>query len=324
MIKSPSNLPNPRKPSLPDPHYRGRFAPSPTGELHLGSLLTAFAGFIDARSHQGRWLLRIEDLDIPRCSQQASASIMRILEAHQLHWDNNSSTSQVLFQSQRSEIYQSALNQLIDKQHGYRCQCTRKQLKNHARYGIDGLIYPGNCRHQANITSPQHAWRVYTDDQLISFSDRLQGKQDYRLASQCGDFVIKRADQLFAYQLAVVVDDWQQQINQVVRGIDLLHSTPRQIHLQHLLNYSTPTYMHLPIVINKQGEKLSKQTRARPVSPQQAAPQLFNCLKLLCQSPPQPLQYESVSTILEWAIAHWNPAQLIGKIQCGPENTSND
>jgi glutamyl-Q tRNA(Asp) synthetase len=221
--------------------YRGRFAPSPTGPLHFGSLVAALASWLDARAHDGEWLVRMEDLDRPRCVLGADAVILRQLEAYGLRPDGP-----VLYQSTRDEAYEAAFAQLP----AYPCGCRRT------------TYYPGTCRNGLPPGVEARAWRVRVDEETIRFEDRWAGPQEESLAASCGDFVVKRADGMFAYQLAVVVDDAAQGITHVVRGADLLDSTARQIHLQRLLDVRAPRYLHVPVVTNEQGEKLSKQTLA--------------------------------------------------------------
>ena len=286
--------------------YRGRFAPSPTGPLHFGSLVAAVGSFLDARHHRGQWLVRIEDLDTPRTTREAAADILSTLEAYGLHWDE-----EVIYQSQRTAAYQAAFEQLQSRQHLYPCACSRKEIADSALQRGDELVYPGTCRNGLPSGKTARAWRVRVNDAHIDFSDRLQGSITQDLAGEVGDFVVLRADGLFAYQLAVVVDDAAQGITNVVRGADLLYSTPRQIYLQRLLGLVTPAYMHLPIAVNAQGEKLSKQTLARPVGKNSTAATLFNALVFLRQQPPAELRYSAVDRILGWAAAHWQPDALL-------------
>ncbi|WP_020200849.1 tRNA glutamyl-Q(34) synthetase GluQRS [Cupriavidus sp. WS] len=249
----------------PAPGYRGRFAPSPTGPLHMGSLVTALASWLDARAHRGRWLVRIEDIDYPRCVRGADRQILDTLARLGLHADEPPQ-----WQSRREMLYAEALRRLDAGHHTYPCGCSRKEIADsllHARERHQTLGYPGTCRDGLH-GKPPRAWRVRVPDgdaAVICFDDRWQGRQCQDLATEVGDFVLRRADGLWAYQLAVVVDDGQQGITHVVRGADLLDSTPRQIHLQHLLGLPTPSYLHVPVVTNADGEKLSKQSGAEPV-----------------------------------------------------------
>lgn len=321
-------------------NYRGRFAPSPTGPLHFGSLATAVGSYLDAKHHNGTWLVRMEDLDVPRCVSGAADDILRTLEVFGLHWDGDVGRAvpanlscrfdrlrtgiarpTVLYQSQRTAAYEDALQQLQALGAVYPCCCTRKEIADSALHGIDGQIYPGICRNGIPAGREGRAWRVRTDFPpsslggegtrgQIELDDILQGHIAQRLESEIGDFVVKRADGLFAYQLAVVVDDAFQGITHVVRGADLLCSTPRQIYLQRLLGLPTPAYLHLPIVVNAQGEKLSKQTHAQPVGKHNAAATLFDALLFLRQQPPAELCSGDVEQILHWAIANWHPEAL--------------
>ena len=246
--------------------YRGRFAPSPTGPLHLGSLATALGSWLDARAYGGAWLVRIEDVDTLRTVAGADQLILDQLQACGLEWDE-----EPVWQSQRTNLYQKALEQLINIDLIYGCQCSRKQIEESLlQRGIEmasnqELMYPGTCREQ-KLSIQNHALRIRLAHEChISFTDRCLGKQTQDLHTQVGDFVLRRADGLFTYQLAVVVDDHDQGITHVVRGEDLLTNTARQLHLQQCLGYQTPSYLHLPLVTNDAGEKLSKQTKATAV-----------------------------------------------------------
>jgi glutamyl-Q tRNA(Asp) synthetase len=317
----------------PSSNYRGRFAPSPTGPLHFGSLVAAVGSYLDAKHHRGTWLVRMEDLDTPRCSPEAADDILHTLEAFGLHSDEA-----VLYQSQRTKAYEEALEQLQTIDAVYPCCCTRKEIADSALHGIEGLVYPGTCRDVIPAGREERAWRIRTDYlyrhsraggndgaqgvvREATFNDALQGHIFQNLASEIGDFVVKRADGLFAYQLAVVVDDDFQGVTHIVRGADLLASTPRQIHLQHLLGLVPPAYMHLPVAVNTEGEKLSKQTLAAPVDTSQTVTTLLRVLKFLQQQAPAELADYDVRTILDWAIQHWDATKLIG-IQTLPARIS--
>jgi len=291
----------------PDPAYRGRFAPSPTGPLHFGSLVTAVGSYLDAKIHRGTWLVRMEDLDTPRCVAGAANDILRTLDLFGLKSDEP-----VMYQSQRTAAYEEALLQLKGNGAVYACCCTRKEIADSALHGIEGPVYPGTCRPGIPHGRDARAWRAKTDMHAIEFDDALQGVITQHLEAEIGDFVVKRADGLFAYQLAVVVDDAAQGITHVVRGADLLNSTPRQIHLQHLLGLNTPTYMHLPVAVNAAGEKLSKQTLAAPVDVSQLAATLIRVLDFLKQEPPKFLANGDVGAVLDWAIQHWDAKKLLG------------
>ncbi len=279
--------------------YIGRFAPSPTGPLHFGSLAAAVGSYLDARSHGGNWLVRMEDVDEPRCSPAAADTILRQLEAHSLEWDG-----EVVYQSQRKALYQAALDQLIARKAAYACGCTRREITDSSLHGIEGPVYPGTCRNGLH-GKPARAWRVRISDTPICFHDRLQGQQCQQLETDIGDFIVKRADGYFAYQLAVVVDDAEQGITHVVRGADLLASTPRQILLQQLLAYATPGYLHLPVVLNEAGQKLSKQTLAPAIDAREASDNIFRAMTFLGLPPPEELRHAATRELLAWGIAHW-------------------
>ena len=279
--------------------YRGRFAPSPTGPLHFGSLVAAVGSYLDARCCGGEWLVRMEDIDPPREMPGAADLILQTLEAYGFEWDGA-----VLYQSTRSEAYESALERLRQEGALYACACTRKEIIDAARRGIDGPVYPGTCRSGLNGREAR-AWRVRTTQQEIAFEDAIQGHQAQVLERDIGDFVLKRADGFYAYQLAVVVDDAAQGISHVVRGADLLDSTPRQIHLQRLLQLPTPHYAHLPLATNGAGEKLSKQTLAPALSLDQAPVMLWQALHFLGQMPPRELATADLDSLWQWARQHW-------------------
>src|SRR5919204_4128331 len=253
----------------------GRFAPSPTGPLHMGSLIAAAASWLDARAARGRWLVRIEDLDRARCMPGAADAILRTLERLGLDWDG-----EVLYQSRRLERYRAALAELAS--HTYWCGCTRREIADSSLgLAADGAhIYPGTCRAGS---ARKRALRLRTSSETIAFVDRVQGRCEQVLERDIGDFVLYRADGLFAYQLAVVVDDAEQRVTDVVRGADLLDSTPRQIFLQRLLGVPTPRYLHVPVALDASGDKLSKQTAATPIEASRAA--LAQALSFLGQPP---------------------------------------
>ena len=240
--------------------YIGRFAPSPTGPLHFGSLVAALASYLAARSAGGKWLLRMEDLDKPREQPGAADDILRALDKLGLEWDGP-----VIAQSTRLERYRAVLDDLARRGFAYPCACARRELEDSA-LAIDGSrIYPGTCRHGLAPGKAARSVRVRTHGAPIGFADAVQGWHEQRVETEVGDFVLLRADGITAYQLAVVVDDLDQGITDVVRGADLLDSTARQIHLQRLLGARTPRYAHVPVAVNAAGEKLSKQTGARPL-----------------------------------------------------------
>lgn len=243
--------------------YRGRFAPSPTGPLHAGSLVAALASWLDARAHDGTWLVRIEDVDRPRCVPGAGAEILRQLATCGLLPDEA-----VVWQSQREPLYQSALDRLVRQGHAYPCACSRKDIELALRAQGRGkprggeLVYPGTCREGLHGKAAR-AWRLRVPDGVVAWTDRRTGVHLQDVRAEVGDFVLKRADGLFAYQLAVVVDDADQRISHVVRGEDLVDNTPRQLLLQRALGVREPSYLHAPLVLGPNGEKLSKQNGAR-------------------------------------------------------------
>ena len=280
--------------------YVGRFAPSPTGPLHFGSLVAAVGSYLDARAHSGTWLVRMEDVDEPRCSQLHADEILRQLETHGLQWDGK-----IVYQSRRKPLYQSALDQLIERGAAFPCGCTRREIADPTLHGIEGPVYPGTCRNGLH-GKPARAWRVRVNDTPICFEDRLLGRQCQQLDRDIGDFIVKRADGFFAYQLAVVADDFEQGITHVVRGADLLASTPRQIHLQMLLSYPTPAYLHLPVVTNDAGQKLSKQTLAPALADLLASANLWGALDFLGLKPAPELKRANAEDLLAWGIANWH------------------
>lgn len=286
------------------PVYRGRFAPSPTGPLHFGSLVAALGSCLEARVHDGQWLLRMEDLDPPREQPGAATEILKTLEACGFEWDGP-----VLYQSRRSAAYEAALAQLRERGLLYACACSRKEVADAGLRGIEGAVYAGTCRNGTG-NRPLRAWRVHTDMDEIAFEDGVQGRQAQVLQRDIGDFVLKRADGLYAYQLAVVVDDGFQGINHVVRGSDLLDSTPRQIHLQRLLGLPTPAYLHLPVAVNARGEKLSKQTRATALDIRETRLLLWQALAFLGQQPPADLRSAPPAELWDWARRHWRAARI--------------
>lgn len=284
---------------------RGRFAPSPSGPLHFGSLVAAVGSYLHARAHGAQWLVRIEDLDPPREVAGAADDILRTLDAHALHWDG-----EVVYQSRRHERYAGVLDAMIRAGDVYPCGCTRREIADCALHGIDGPRYPGTCREGLPAGRNPRSWRVRALDVTLTFDDEHYGTLRQNVATEVGDFVLKRADGLYAYQLAVVVDDADQGITEVVRGADLLDSTARQIMLQRLLGLPTPAHMHLPIAVDAAGEKLSKQTRAARADPLRASRNLIAALRFLGQNAPPSSSDETPATILAWAAAHWNPSTI--------------
>ncbi len=250
----------------------------------------------------------MEDLDPPREQAGAADAILRDLETCGLHWDG-----EVLYQSRREADYAAALTALQAQRLAYPCACSRREIADSALAGLDGPVYPGTCRNGLAAGRAARAMRVRTTNAPICFTDQLQGDCQQNLEETVGDFILKRADGYWAYQLAVVVDDAAQGITHVVRGADLLLSTPRQIHLQTLLGLPQPVYMHLPVAVNVTGEKLSKQTHAAPLDLQQPGLALWSALAFLRQAPPPALRLAAPAELLAWAVSHWNPAGLAGQ-----------
>lgn len=283
--------------------YIGRFAPSPTGRLHIGSLFSATASYLHAKSRGGLWLVRMEDLDPPREVKGAADDILRTLEAFGLEWDR-----EVVYQSRRHHLYRQALDFLREKGLVYPCNCSRKTMRQQARRGIDGFVYSGRCR-EYPVQTTHCAWRLRTENNPIVFDDEIVGIYRQNLAQDIGDFVLLRADGFWAYQLAVVVDDAEQGISHVVRGQDLLVSTPRQIYLQGCLNYPAVHYAHLPLLTNAKGQKWSKQTFAPALEVAnkglllRALLQQFHFTERLPES-------EDCRTLLDWASTQWFSARL--------------
>jgi glutamyl-Q tRNA(Asp) synthetase len=293
--------------------YRGRFAPSPTGPLHFGSLVAATASYLDARRANGAWLLRIEDLDPPREVPGSAAQIVATLAAFGFQWNES-----IVKQSERLAAYQLALDRLLAAGLAFPCSCSRAELQAAQPPGrdqSDELYYPGWCRNGVRAPDRPLAIRLRVASGTIVFDDRLQGLQSAELTRDTGDFVIRRRDGLFAYQLAVVVDDAAQNITHVVRGADLLGSTARQIALQGALGLPTPEYAHLPVAIDANGIKLSKSSSAAEVDARHPAHELWRSLQFLKQGPPPDLRHGPLATLWEWAIENWQARPLTGKRQ---------
>jgi glutamyl-Q tRNA(Asp) synthetase len=283
----------------------GRFAPSPTGPLHFGSLVAALGSCLEARRRGGAWLLRMEDLDEPRCRREHADDIMRTLAACGFEWDG-----EVWFQSRRQERYREILEALRRRGDVYPCACTRRELADSALAPDGAHVYPGTCRGGLPPGKPARSYRLQVNAAVIEYDDAIQGHIRQDLAAEVGDFVLLRADGYFAYQLAVVADDADQGVTQVVRGADLLASTPRQIFLQQRLGLPQPAYAHLPVAVNAAGEKLSKQTRAPAVDGRRPVPALFAVLEFLGQQPPAELRLGSIAALWTWARVHWDLARV--------------
>jgi len=290
---------------MTEPKVRGRFAPSPTGPLHFGSLVAAAGSYLSARSQGGGWRVRMEDLDPPREMQGAADDILRTLEAYGFEWDG-----EILYQSRRRDAYEAALDGLRRMDALYACGCTRKEIADSSVQGIEGPVYPGTCRAGLAEGHRARALRVRTDNAVIEFEDRVQGRQHASLEHEFGDFVVRRADGFYAYQLAVVVDDAEQGISEIVRGADLLTSTARQIHLQQLLGLPTPGYLHLPAAVNAQGEKLSKQTFAQPLARARPVVLLRQVLDFLGQDPLPDAGDFSLAGFWAAAMAAWDEQRI--------------
>jgi glutamyl-Q tRNA(Asp) synthetase len=274
--------------------YVGRFAPSPTGDLHIGSLYTAVASYLDARSRGGRWLLRIEDLDRPREVPGAAASIVSTLEAFGFEWDGA-----IVRQAERTAHYTAALEALRARGLTFECSCSRLQLAEEDRY-------PATCRQGPQLPGVAAATRLRVEPGYVQFRDRIQGSYRQDVAAAVGDVILKRRDQLFAYLLAVVVDDAAQGVTHITRGADLLDNTPRQIYLQRLLGLRTPLYAHLPVLVEADGSKLAKSARSVPLQSGAALPQLLSVFDLLGLDPPASLATETIGAAWTWAIERWD------------------
>ncbi|MCF6189770.1 MAG: tRNA glutamyl-Q(34) synthetase GluQRS [Cocleimonas sp.] len=313
----------------------GRFAPSPTGPLHFGSLIAATASYLSAKTKSGQWLLRIEDVDTQREQKGAAQSIISSLESYDFEWDG-----EIIYQSQRSKYYQDALDTLGELV--YPCSCTRKSLM--ASTGSYSYIYPGFCREgMKNQDAKHHSIRILTDDKPVCFIDQCQVNNTesssaepveahpptftgsannpqelcQNINKEVGDFILKRTDGLWAYQLAVVVDDALQGITEVVRGADLFDNTPRQIYLQRLLGYSQPSYLHFPVAVDDAGKKLSKQNLSPEISADQKRATLIFALAFLGQQPPNTNDFLSLNDVWQWALQNWD-ARNIPKVMTLP------
>lgn len=281
--------------------YKGRFAPTPSGPLHFGSLVAAVGSYLDARAHQGQWHVRVDDLDPPRIEPGAADAILRCLERFGLHWDGT-----IVRQSQRNVRYAAALNALERAATVFACACTRSQIAAAGLIGIEGYRYPGTCRDAHRPITEHSALRVSVGDAVIEFDDLIQGHVRQRLEAATGDFVVRRADGVYAYHLACAVDDADSGFTHVVRGVDLMESTPRQIFLQRKLALPTPEYLHLPIAVDRNGHKLSKQTLAAPIDMADPVATLLAVLAFLNHAPPaNELVHPDLDTLWQWATKHW-------------------
>ncbi len=285
-------------------NYIGRFAPSPSGPLHFGSLVAALGSYFQAKSHQGQWLVRMEDLDPPREMTGAADLILKTLEAYHLFWDG-----EVVYQSQRHDMYQAQIDQWVADKQAYYCQCTRKQIK------ALGGFYNGHCRDAGLIDSGEQAVRLRMDFPVESFDDVRHGTIQIPKALAEEDFIIKRRDGLFAYNLAVVLDDIEQGVTEVVRGADLIEPTGRQISLYKTLKQKTVSYLHLPLATDDLGNKLSKQNHATAIDLNNPKPTLLNAMRFLGFDIPMPLCEASMDEILLWGCQQWNVSQLPDSLQ---------
>lgn len=283
----------------------GRFAPSPSGPLHFGSMVAALGSSLSARAAGGRWLLRIEDVDTPRIVPGAAEGILRTLEQFGFEWDGP-----VVWQSRRTDAYRAAFEALRAAERVFPCACTRREIADSALARDGTRRYPGTCRDGLAPGREARAWRLRVEPGEVSFDDAVQGLIREDVAADVGDFVLLRADGLFAYQLAVVVDDAEAGVTEVVRGADLLDSTGRQILLQRLLGHPQPRYAHLPVASNAAGEKLSKQTLARAVEGADPARVLVDALDFLGQEPPAGLAEAGLAAVWAWARQHWSMARV--------------
>lgn len=292
------------------PAYRGRFAPSPTGDLHFGSLIAAVGSFLQARSQKGKWLIRIEDLDPPREVAGSAKRIIADLAAFGMHPDET-----VIYQSNRVPAYEAALQRLLDQGLAFWCGCSRRHLP-------DDAVYPGTCRRKIPADRDRRSIRLIADRDCIEIDDRVQGRYGQDLQHEVGDFIIRRGDGLIAYQLATAVDDAWPDITEVVRGADLLDSTPRQVYLQQQLGLRTPKYAHLPVVLDDSGKKLSKRTMADPVGGKNRLATLAASLQFLGH--PSPDHITELDQLWRWAQDHWRISKVpahSGMTPLTPQNT---
>ena len=295
------------------PEYRGRFAPSPSGPLHFGSLIAAVASYLEAITNQGEWLLRIEDIDPPREITGAADLIIEALDCHGFEW-----TGPVLYQSLQIEAYEALSDSLLEQGIAYRCQCSREDIRAlNPHMSATGPVYPGTCRplNLQRDDSTAMAIRLKMTDMNIRFMDLLQGETDCQLSRDIGDIVLRRKDGLIGYSLAVVADDERQGITDIVRGCDLLPLTPAHIFLQQQLNFNVPSYMHIPLAMHPDGQKLSKQSGADAINIKTPSENLIRSLQFLGQNPPNEIINAPVADIWQWARNHWHPDNLATKHQ---------
>lgn len=286
----------------PPTQYRGRFAPSPSGLLHFGSLIAALASFLDAKHHDGKWLVRIEDIDPPRQKVGADTAILKTLENYGLHWDE-----QVLYQSQQHTLYREVLNELNHQQLSYYCQCTRAQIK------ANGGYYQEQCRLKHH-SHEQSAVRLKIEQGITQYQDLIQGQVICDITMANEDFILLRKDGLFAYQLAVVVDDIYQGISHIIRGCDLLEPTARQLSFYQILTAPPPKFGHVPLAVTEQGYKLSKQNKAPAIDEKNPVPSLIAALVFLGQQPPSELKDATTAELISWSIKHWS-RDCVPKVQ---------
>lgn len=284
--------------------YRGRFAPTPSGPLHFGSIVAAAGSWLEARTRAGEWQLRIDDLDPPRVAPGAAEDILRCLEAFALHWDGAP-----VYQSTRGEAYRAAFEQLQRSGLVYPCACSRRQIAQRAVMGTDGPVYPGTCRNGMPPGAAVRTWRLRTAGAQVEFVDRVLGRQQRDLERASGDFVLLRADGVWSFQLASAVDDAEMAMTDIVRGADLLESSARQILVLEALGHPVPTYAHLPVVVDAAGEKLSKQTLAPAADAARAGELLADALRFLGQEIPAS-SHADVRAVLDWALAHWDLSRV--------------
>lgn len=287
-------------PEFKPDNYRGRFAPSPTGPVHYGTLVAAVGSYLQARSNNGQWFLRIDDIDKTRKVEGADVGIIKTLDAFGFEWNG-----EIIYQSTQTEYYEQALTRLIDMSLVFPCLCSRKKLAE-----VNSDIYPGTCRQRQLPEKEPNALRILSKDITVTFEDAVMGPQSQNIKQQCGDFIIKRRDGLFAYQLAIVVDDARQNITEVVRGADLLESTPRQIYLQQLLGLPTPKYCHLPLAVDAAGNKISKSEGALKINIKHREKLLVSVLQFLGQQPPDDMAEAKLNDIWAWARAHWQVGSI--------------